>query len=202
MGGNGEEAYRSSENTWLAPYSMPLLKDIQRRLAGLTGFDLGLLVSAAEELQVIRYQEGGQFKPHHDSTGFKPRLFTALLYLNDLEESQGGGTWFPYADSSSGGAPLDASAVSSVQEAIDAALHVEEEQIATVGLTVRPQVGDCMLFFNHLPRDGTLDVTAVHAGLPLRGSQQKWAANYWYGPPGVDDQGLGRVGQGLLQCLL
>jgi hypothetical protein len=180
MGGAGEEAYRSSENTWLAPYSMPLLKDIQARLAGLTGFDLGGLVSAAEELQVIRYQEGGQFKPHHDSTGFKPRLFTALIYLNDLEEVQEGGTWFPYASGSGTIAPLDV--VSSLQEAIDASLRVNKEEVHAVGLTIQPHVGDCVLFFNHLPGDGTIDITAVHAGLPLKGSKPKWAANYWYGP--------------------
>ena len=64
---------------------------------------------AAEELQVIRYEAGGQFKAHHDSSSFHPRVFTLLVYLNDFEGSgqgtTGGGTWFPFsADGGNDGA--------------------------------------------------------------------------------------------------
>lgn len=186
--GTETEAYRSSQNAWLAPYSMPLLADIQQRLAELTGFDMQALVRAAEDLQVIRYAPGGQFKAHHDSTGFTPRLFTALMYLNDIEEEQEGGTWFPFAPSSrhdnteKESSSLTSSTLQSVQDAIRAALDVERGEVRDTGLIVQPSAGDCVLFFNYLP-DGSLDLAAVHAGLPLGAGAQreKWAANYWYG---------------------
>ena len=92
---------------------------------------------------MIRYAPGGQFKAHHDSTGFKPRLFTALMYLNGLDKDEGG-TWFPYVtempreDTTTATVPLDSSTLQSVQESIQIALGVQKSEISSVGLTVQP----------------------------------------------------------------
>ena len=57
--------------------------------------------SYKKDLQVVHYTEGGQFKVHHDSSSFHPRLLTSLFYLNSPSISNGGGeTWFPFAKSS------------------------------------------------------------------------------------------------------
>eukprot|EP00587_Corethron_hystrix_P000644 CAMPEP_0113297504 /NCGR_PEP_ID=MMETSP0010_2-20120614/335_1 /TAXON_ID=216773 ORGANISM="Corethron hystrix, Strain 308" /NCGR_SAMPLE_ID=MMETSP0010_2 /ASSEMBLY_ACC=CAM_ASM_000155 /LENGTH=239 /DNA_ID=CAMNT_0000150397 /DNA_START=444 /DNA_END=1163 /DNA_ORIENTATION=+ /assembly_acc=CAM_ASM_000155 len=45
--------------------------------------------TSVEELQVLRYDVGGQFIFHHDGP---PRFLTVIYYLNGV-----GGTWFPLA---------------------------------------------------------------------------------------------------------
>jgi prolyl 4-hydroxylase len=54
-----------------------------------------------EDLQLVYYQIGGYFRPHHDATKdanvntiVTSREYTLLIYLNDIEE--GGETVFPY----------------------------------------------------------------------------------------------------------
>jgi hypothetical protein len=193
-GKDSNDAYRSSDNTWLAPLAFPLLREVQTRLAGLTGFSLKALIAAAEELQVVRYAPGGQFKSHHDSTSFNPRLFTALVYLNSLEENRGGGTWFPFASSMSsslssssgdgngGGtclSPVEEKGKFSIETAVAQAMAVQSGDRASIGITVQPKKGAAVLFFNYLP-DGELDTSAVHSGLPVKEGEDKWAANYWY----------------------
>jgi prolyl 4-hydroxylase len=198
------QLYRSSYNAWLHPDE--LATQLQRRLAHLTGFPLQLFSQKSEELQVVKYEHGGQFKVHHDSSAFHPRLLTALLYLNDVPEGSGGETWFPFA-----GERRDFTLT--VEEAIFSALEMHESSSAAptcplnieladsdrhetgtshMGLYVRPVRGDAIIFFNHLP-SGAIDPAAVHAGLPMRDSStatpggvrvktqniEKWIANYW-----------------------
>jgi prolyl 4-hydroxylase len=196
------QLYRSSYNAWLHPDE--LATQLQRRLSHLTGFPLQLFSQKSEELQVVKYERGGQFKVHHDSSAFHPRLLTALLYLNDVPEGSGGETWFPFAG--------ERRAFNlTVEEAISSALEMHESTSAAptcpsnielaesdrletgtshMGLYVRPVRGDAIIFFNHLP-SGAVDSAAVHAGLPMRDSStaapggvntkniEKWIANYW-----------------------
>lgn len=60
------------------------------------GMLLGLPFSNVEAVYVTRYQEGEYYKAHEDYyEGFDgDRLYTILIYLNDLEPDQGGGTTF------------------------------------------------------------------------------------------------------------
>ncbi len=174
--------HRVSDVAWLPPDD--LLKHVQERLATLTGFDVKALRGAAEELQVIHYSApGGVFKAHHDSTGFNPRLLTALIYLNSLSlggegEGEGnGGTWFPFAHGRGGSGNGSSPHLTSVNEAVAFALGVTS--VKEQGMTIAPKKGSAVLFFNHAP-DGTVDPLAVHAGLPVF-EGEKWAANYWYG---------------------
>lgn len=189
------QLYRSSYNAWLHPDE--LATQLQQRLADLTGFPLQLFHQKSEELQVVKYEIGGQFKVHHDSSAFHPRLLTALLYLNDVPEGSGGETWFPFA-----GERREFNLT--VEEAISSALEAHESSHAAptspsniqladtechddgtsqMGLYVQPIRGDAIIFFNHLP-SGSVDPSAVHAGLPIKHSLkskniEKWIANYW-----------------------
>jgi prolyl 4-hydroxylase len=58
-----------------------------------------LPITHVEGLQLVKYQKGQEYKPHHDY--FTPeikgqnRLFTVLIYLNDLDIEDGGRTIFP-----------------------------------------------------------------------------------------------------------
>ena len=54
------EPYRSSENAWL--HADEVAAALQRRLAALTGLPLRLFRQRSEELQVVKYGPGGQFK--------------------------------------------------------------------------------------------------------------------------------------------
>ena len=46
-------------------------------------------------LQIQKYEPGDYFKPHIDSGGITDtRLLALILYLNTLDENQGGETWF------------------------------------------------------------------------------------------------------------
>lgn len=60
------------------------------------GMLLGLPAQNVETVFVSHYGEGEYYKAHEDFyEGFDgDRLYTVLIYLNDLEESQGGGTVF------------------------------------------------------------------------------------------------------------
>ena len=57
---------------------------------------LGLPVGNVESVYVTRYRAGEYYKAHHDAyEGFDgDRYYTTLIYLNDMEESEGGGTVF------------------------------------------------------------------------------------------------------------
>jgi predicted 2-oxoglutarate/Fe(II)-dependent dioxygenase YbiX len=59
------------------------------------GFNIGF--SGMELAQLLHYSAGESFyKPHSDSGPNNPRIFSALLYLNDVDK--GGETYFNYFD--------------------------------------------------------------------------------------------------------
>lgn len=94
--------FRTSESCDMDRFS-PLVQPIDERIAGLLGIDL----PHGETMQGQRYAPGQQFRAHHDyfheNQPYWPRMkaeggqrtWTAMLYLNDVEE--GGATWFPQA---------------------------------------------------------------------------------------------------------
>lgn len=72
----------------------PDLLPVMRRAAML----VGLPYTHAEAVFVTRYSEGEFYKAHVDygDNFHVDRLYTVLIYLNDLADDQGGGTVFPY----------------------------------------------------------------------------------------------------------
>jgi 2OG-Fe(II) oxygenase superfamily len=89
-----KDSYRTSQTAIvLNPYSMdPTVIAIVRRAAML----FSLPASHVESVYVTRYGGGEYYKAHQDAyPGFDgDRLYTALIYLNDLEENAGGSTVF------------------------------------------------------------------------------------------------------------
>eukprot|EP01031_Cornospumella_fuschlensis_P032319 gene32319-39086_t len=182
------ELYRSSYSAWLPRDAA--LSALQHTLAALLGMPLAYIQHKSEDLQVVKYDLGGQFKAHQDSSSFHPRLFSALLYLNDLPEGYAGGeTWFPFADS-------DESLLQGVgiEEAVHRALDIYETAAShgdsgvLPGLKVTPKTGKAVIFFNYDMETAELSPYAIHAGLPVRtagvsaideGEVKKWVANYW-----------------------
>ena len=190
--------FRSSYTAWLAQDEV--LHNLQLRLSKVLELPLGYLKSKSEDLQVVKYHIGGQFKAHQDSSAFHSRLFTALMYLNDVPSQEykekfiGGETWFPFAAKAEGSEHL-----SSVEEAVLQALNIFEDQLQASsdhsklpGLKVEAKKGRVAIFFNYQELDGAIDPHAVHAGLPIRKIDselqidekvfeqvQMWVANFW-----------------------
>ena len=56
----------------------------------------GLPVSYCERMSITRYREGEYYKAHfdYDETFEADRMYTCLIYLSELTDAQGGGTWF------------------------------------------------------------------------------------------------------------
>ena len=92
---------RTSEGMFFTLGELPLIRQIEQRLAGL----LGVPASHGEGLQVLHYLPGQEYQPHFDwfdpeLPGFDAitrdggqRIASVVMYLNTPE--QGGGTAFP-----------------------------------------------------------------------------------------------------------
>ena len=113
--------------------------------------------SINERLQLVHYDVGQQYTPHHDFAipdtdfGQHSRFATILFYLNDVPK--GGETSFPRW------------------------MNGENKDI----LKVKPEVGKAILFYNQLP-DGNYDERSQHAALPVK-EGEKWLTNLWVWDP-------------------
>lgn len=84
-----DERVRRSETAWV-PRDDRMVQRIMRRL--LKHCDRP--AANCESLQVVRYEPGGFYNPHHDAFREKnPRMYTFLICLN--EDYEGGATAFP-----------------------------------------------------------------------------------------------------------
>jgi prolyl 4-hydroxylase len=139
---------RTSLDALLARGESETIRRIESRIARLTSVP----VSHGEGLQVLRYDVGGEYRPHFDF--FDPdtvggaqvlarspqRLATVILYLSDVEA--GGGTRF-----------------------------------LELSLEFTPMKGAALLFAA-VGRDGAPLRTSLHAGAPVT-SGDKWIATKW-----------------------
>ncbi|KAB0576300.1 2-oxoglutarate-dependent dioxygenase [Ideonella dechloratans] len=145
-GGSEVNSARTSEGMFFERGETELCERIEARIAALVGWP----VSHGEGLQVLRYQPGAQYLPHHDY--FDPsqpgatsilarggqRLATLVMYLNTPEA--GGATTFP-----------------------------------DVGLEVAPIKGNAVFFSYPRPDAAT---RTLHGGAPVQAGE-KWVATKW-----------------------
>jgi prolyl 4-hydroxylase len=95
--------YRTSSNVFLPRQYNVVVQAIENRISIMTGYPWHF----GEDLQIVRYRKGQYYKPHHDyhdpaypgtmsvlARGGQ-RVITVLMYLNTLEEADGGATYFP-----------------------------------------------------------------------------------------------------------
>lgn len=129
--------------------------------------------SGCEDLHVLRYRPGGEYKPHYDASPSLPRALTILYYVNGE-----GATWFPFADEDSfdGGRAFDS------RDAMTA--HVAGLDPSSDGLRVEPTApGDALAFYN-FDASGAPDPYTLHAGLEVDEGRIKWiGAHFFIVPP-------------------
>lgn len=139
---------RTSMGAMLARGETELIARIDARLAELARWP----VENGEGLQVLRYRQGNEYRPHYD--WFDPelsgprkhlahggqRVGTFVIYLSDVEE--GGSTSFPES-----------------------------------GLEIQPRKGNAV-FFRNTDDEGVPDRKTLHAGTPVT-SGVKFVANKW-----------------------
>ncbi|WP_407923576.1 2OG-Fe(II) oxygenase [Alteribacter lacisalsi] len=87
-----EHAMRTSSGVFLDEHYSPVVSEVERRLSVMMGMPL----TNAEDLHVLHYQPGEEYRAHMDSftrAEVNNRIATMIVYLNDVEE--GGETVFP-----------------------------------------------------------------------------------------------------------
>jgi len=86
-----DEQIRKSETAWLSTED-PIIRSVVERCISRTDRP----IENCEQLQVLRYKEGGHYNPHQDVfyQDKNKRLYTFIIALND--EYEGGETTFPY----------------------------------------------------------------------------------------------------------
>lgn len=139
---------RTSSSAKLGDLHDPWLRAIQKRLADTVLWPVNLI----EEMQVIHYNIGEQYKAHFDYFDeTRPcnikrvqnegqRVGTVIIYLNTVAE--GGETYFP-----------------------------------RLGLTIVARCGTAV-YFSNTTTDGACDPLTLHGGAPVR-QGEKWIATQW-----------------------
>ena len=165
---------RTSKNSWIQREKSPIIDTIYRRAADLVRIDEALLrerspkerpdidhlSSLSETLQLVHYDVEQQYTEHHDfgyshitDNDQDARFATILFYLND--DMIGGQTAFPR--------------------------WVNGETFHP--LSVKPELGKAILFYDQLP-DGNLDDFSQHAAKPII-EGEKWLINLWIHDPKI-----------------
>lgn len=167
-----QETSRTSTNTWVGRHQSIIVDAIYRRAADVLQIDEKFLryrrkleipefdeskVGIAESLQLVHYDVGQKYTPHHDFVvpalvrGQPCRYATILFYLND--DMEGGETSFP----------------------------MWRNGETSSALKIKPEKGKAVLFYNVLP-DGNFDELAMHSALPVT-KGEKWLSNLWVWDP-------------------
>ena len=84
-----------TSSTYYIPDSDNVIIEIKKKVSNF----LNIPIENIEGIQFLRYMKGEQYKYHYDYLLNKPqnqRVHTILVYLNDLEVSDGGATSFYY----------------------------------------------------------------------------------------------------------
>eukprot|EP01024_Parvocaulis_polyphysoides_P021430 TRINITY_DN20142_c0_g2_i2.p1 TRINITY_DN20142_c0_g2~~TRINITY_DN20142_c0_g2_i2.p1 ORF type:complete len:386 (-),score=35.09 TRINITY_DN20142_c0_g2_i2:402-1559(-) len=134
---------RTSYGMFIQRFQDEIVTRVQQKVANWTH----LPIEYQEDMQILRYSEGQEYKEHFDSNG---RVATVLLYLTDVEE--GGETVFPNSEW------IDAN------EAINKGPFSE---CAQGHVATKPRKGDALLFHSLQQGSQSVDMHSRHRGCPV-----------------------------------
>ena len=95
--GSIDKSARSSSCAYFKRGENNLIKSIEDKVAS----SLNISLDQIEPLQIVKYEKGQEYKYHYDYFGketdqiLNQRVYSILVYLNDLDEVDGGSTHFP-----------------------------------------------------------------------------------------------------------
>jgi prolyl 4-hydroxylase len=145
-GQSKDSRVRTSSGTFLRRGRDKTIQEIEKRIADFTFIP----VEHGEGLQILHYEVGQKYEPHYDyflddfnTKNGGQRIATVLMYLSDVEE--GGETVFPAAKANFSSVPW----------------WNELSVCAKKGLSVKPKMGDALLFWSMRP-DASLDSSSLH----------------------------------------
>nr|VDD47921.1 unnamed protein product [Brassica oleracea] len=161
-GRSKDSRVRTSSGAFLKTGHDEIVREIENKISDFTFIP----VENGESLQVLHYEVGQKYEPHHDyftdELNVKrggQRVATVLMYLSDVDE--GGETVFPLAKGNISDVPW----------------WNELSQCGKEGLSVLPKKRDALLFWSMRP-DGSLDPSSLHGGCPvIKGN--KWSSTKW-----------------------
>ncbi|XP_010935631.1 probable prolyl 4-hydroxylase 3 [Elaeis guineensis] len=153
---------RTSSGMFFGRGQNKIIQDIEKRIADYTFIP----VEHGEGLQVLHYGVGQKYEPHFDyfldefnTKNGGQRMATLLMYLSDVEE--GGETVFPSVKVNSSSLPS----------------YNELSECGKKGLSVKPKMGDALLFWSMKP-DAVVDPLSLHGACPvIKGN--KWSCTKW-----------------------
>lgn len=166
---HGEEQRKNSQVAWLDNDDGSVVQDAAKRAHDIFLGHQQLFHASrgVEPLQVVRYNEGGEYVLHQDG---KRRLLTVLYYLNGAGE-----TWFPLAGGSDEICQLNR--LTALQKCEPLEPGRDGVLVSCEGRGTAIQQGDAVAFYNYFT-DTSCDWDALHAGLPV--SSTKWIGNHFY----------------------
>jgi prolyl 4-hydroxylase len=92
-----DKSIRSSKNSAFQRSENKIIEMIENKIIKL----LNIQRNQIEPIQIVKYDKGNQYKPHYDyfsnitDNVKNQRIHSFIIYLNDLQENEGGATWFP-----------------------------------------------------------------------------------------------------------
>jgi prolyl 4-hydroxylase len=152
VAGYQESDSRTSSTAFLPKSADKIVLCVEERAVELTGLPIPNL----ESLQVVKYVDGQQYKPHHDyfDRNYEPdnpelkrggqRVLTIFVYLNDVAEKDGGQTFFP-----------------------------------ELNMGIQPVKNKASLWYN-MDENGNDEPRTLHAGQPVADGAEKWGLNVWF----------------------
>lgn len=155
-----DSTVRTSTGTFFSRDEDEVITRVEKRISLVTM----LPEDHGEGLQILHYQNGQKYEPHHDyfhdtynarKENGGQRVATVLMYLSNVEE--GGETVFPAAEHKVSGPGWS--------------------DCAQKGMAVKPRKGDATLFYS-LSAAGEKDPMSLHGSCPTVAGE-KWSATKW-----------------------
>jgi prolyl 4-hydroxylase len=140
---------RISQQAWLDDRDDPVVATVSQKVAAL----VNLPVNNQESLQVARYLPGGKFEPHYDACD-------------------------DHNDDCSGMNGLSGPRYATVLVYLNDNYTGGTTSFPKLGITVRPEKGKAILFYDVDPRTLQILDKSFHSGDPLINGE-KWIANKW-----------------------